>query len=76
MKPLIDGKDEVLAFLENEALRLSDENPGLYNLYRDDGGNLILTIAGFSFIGAGTISLSGNLLSVVNGRIAKANKPS
>jgi hypothetical protein len=76
MKPLIQGKDAVLAFLENETLRVTNEKPGVYSLYRDDGETLVLTVGGFSFIGTGTISLSGNLLKVVDGRVMKASKPS
>jgi hypothetical protein len=76
MKPMIQGKDEVLAFLENETLRVTNEKPGVYSLYRDDSETLVLTIGGFSFIGTGTISLSGNLLNVLDGRVMKSGKPS
>ena len=76
MKVLIEGKDAVLAFLENETLRLTNETPGVYLLQRDDSNNLILSIAGFTFIGSGTISVNGNLLQLVDGRLMKVGKPS
>lgn len=76
MQTLAEGKQAVLDFLENEALRRNDEKLGVYMLQRDDAGNLVLVCAGLSFIGSGTVSLGGNLLTLVDGLMVRAQKPS
>jgi hypothetical protein len=76
MQTIVEGKSEVLSFLQNEALRRTDEKPGVYSLVRDDAGYLILFIEGFTFVGFGTVSVGGRLLDVVDGRIAKMQTPS
>ncbi len=62
------GKQDVLDHLEN--------NDGVWLLQRDDAGNLVLNIGGLTFVGTGTVSLGGNLLDVIDGRVVKFKKPS
>jgi hypothetical protein len=76
MQTIVQGKYAVLEHLENEAIRCTNEEPGVYMLQRDDAGNLVLYLAGFTFIGSGTVSLGGNLLEVIDGRLVKIQKPS
>ena len=76
MQTIAEGKADVLSFLENEALRRTDEKPGAYRLVRDDAGNLVLFLEGFTFIGAGTVSLGGRVLNVADGRVVKIQNPS
>ena len=76
MRTIVEGKDAVLNFLENEALKRTDEKPGVCQLVRDDADNLVLFFEGFTFIGSGTVSLGGNLLNVADGRIVTHQKPS
>jgi hypothetical protein len=76
MQPIASGKIDVIAFLENECLKRTNEQSGEYQLLRDDAGQLILFIEGFAFIGQGTISLGGNLLSVADGSTTRVEKPS
>jgi acetyltransferase-like isoleucine patch superfamily enzyme len=76
MRTIAEGKDAVLNFLENETLKRTDEKPGVYQLVRDDANNLVLFIEGFSFIGSGTVSINGNLLTVADGRVINLQKPS
>jgi hypothetical protein len=76
MQTIVQGKYDVLEHLENEALKRTNENPGVYMLQRDDAGNLVLFLAGFTFIGSGTVSLGGNLLDVIDGQLVKIQKPS
>jgi hypothetical protein len=76
MQTIAQGKADVLSFLENEALRRTDEKPGVYSLLRDDGGNLVLFLEGFTFIGAGTVSLGGRVLDVADGHVVKMQHPS
>ena len=76
MQSIANGKDEVIHFLQNDSLRLTNEQSGVYALMRDDAGQLVLVIEGFTFFGQGTLSLSGNQLRIVNGRAIKNEKPS
>jgi hypothetical protein len=76
MTTIVHGKEAVLEHLENEALKRTNENPGVYALQRDDAGNLVLYFAGHVFIGSGTISFSGTLLDVIEARVVKLQKPS
>ena len=76
MQTVAEGKSAVLNFLENEALQRTDEKPGVYSLVRDDVGNLILHIEGFTFVGCGTVSLGGRILDVKDGVIVKMQVPS
>jgi hypothetical protein len=76
MRTIAEGKDAVLSFLENEALKRTDEKPGVCQLVRDDANNLVLFMEGFTFIGSGTVSIGGNLLNVADGRVVNLQKPS
>jgi hypothetical protein len=76
MKTLVQGKEAVLRFLEDETLRRTNEKPGIYALLRDEAEQLILTIEGFTFIGSGTVTLGGNTLQVLDGSIMAAKMPS
>lgn len=76
MQTIAEGKSDVLSFLEHEALRRTDEEPGVYSLVRDDAGNLVLFIEGFTFVGFGTVSLDGRLLAVADGRVIEVQQPS
>ncbi len=42
---------------------------------RDDTGTLVLFCEGHTFIGTGSVSLGGNLLNVIDGRVT-LQKPS
>jgi len=76
MQTIAKGKEGVLNYLEDRSLAATDEVLGEYVLFRDDAGNLVLSFAGHTFFGAGTISLSGKLLEVVEGRLCNIKKPS
>jgi len=76
MKILAQDKDDVLHFLQNEALRRTNDQLGVYTLAEDDAGQLVLFIEGFTLLGSGTVSLGGDLLHVTGGSVMKAQKPS
>jgi hypothetical protein len=76
MRTIVEGKDAVLNFLENESLKYTNEKQGVYQLVRDDANNLVLFIEGFTFIGVGSVSIGGNLLNVDDGRVVNLQKPS
>ena len=40
MQTIAQGKEAVLDFLEDHALAATNEQPGVYRLFRDDAGNL------------------------------------
>jgi hypothetical protein len=56
MRTIAEGKDAVLTFLENEALKRTNEKQGVYQLMRDDANDLVLFIVGHTFVGSGTVS--------------------
>lgn len=74
MQTIAEGKEAVLDYLESEALKRTDGKPGQYRLEQDDTGNLVAFIAGYSFIGSGTFSLSSRV-HVVNGIVVDIQKP-
>jgi hypothetical protein len=76
MQTIAKGKDAVLEYLEDHALAATNEQPGEYILFRDDAGSLVLSFAGHTFFGSGTMSLGGKLLDVTEGRVHKVMKPS
>ncbi len=73
MKILAEGKDAVLAHLEQESVQIAGK-PGNYALMQDDAGGLIAFIAGRSFIGTGSYTLDGNRFVVVNGLVVGMQK--
>ena len=75
MQVVAKGKDAVLKYLEEDAARRSPGHPGEWALTRDDSGNLIAFIAGHSFIGAGTYTLGGNRILVVDGIVINIQQP-
>lgn len=74
MQIIAKGKKDVLAHLEQDALRRAGK-PGEYSLQRDDSGNLVAFIAGHTFIGRGKITLDGNLLEAVDGILVQITHP-
>jgi hypothetical protein len=60
------GKDEVLRYLEDQA-RSRTGTTGEYLLGRNEEGHLVAFLAGHGFLGAGTISLGGENLTVIDG---------
>jgi hypothetical protein len=68
------GKDAVLGHLEGRAKGIAGKS-GAYSLSEDDTGTLYVTIAGFSFLGAGMLSIGGNEITVVNGLVTEIQKP-
>lgn len=68
MTTVAEGKEAVLAYLEQEAENIAGQ-PGGYRLLKDDSGNLIAFIAGRSLMGTGSYSLDGNRFVVVDGLI-------
>ena len=76
MQTVVQGKEAVLEFLENDTLKVTNEQPGIYILQRDDAGILVLFFDGHAFIGSGSISAGGTLLDVVDGRVVKTQRPS
>jgi hypothetical protein len=68
MTTIAEGKEAVLAHLEQEAQNIAGE-PGVYRLVRDDSGNLVAFIAGRSLLGTGTYSIGGNRMVVIDGLI-------
>ena len=76
MQTIVEGKHDVLAFLENESLKRTNEQPGIYRLWRDDAGRLILSVEGFTFVGLGEITLGKTILKVQDGVVQEIQKPS
>ncbi len=76
MQTIAQDKTAVLSFLENDTLRRTNEQAGVYLLARDDAGNLFLPIEGFTFLGFGTVSIGGQILDVVEGRVITVRRPS
>ena len=68
MMMVAEGKEAVLAYLEEEAQKIAGQ-PGVYQLVRDDYGNLVAFIAGRSFVGTGSYSLDGSRMVVVDGLV-------
>ena len=66
MTTVADGKEAVLAYLEQEAQNRAGK-PGIYQLLKDDSGNLVAFIAGHSFMGTGSYSIDGNRMVVLDG---------
>ncbi len=63
-----EGKEAVMQHLEATAkTRLGESGP--YMLMEDDSGTLIAFLAGYSFIGTGSIALGGQQLVVKNGLV-------
>jgi hypothetical protein len=75
MTTIAEGKEAVLAHLEREAQNTAGK-PGVYQLLRDDSGNLIAFIAGRSFLGTGIYSLGGNRMIVVDGLVISVDQKS
>lgn len=73
MTTVAEGKEAVLAYLEQDAKNIAGE-PGIYRLVRDDSGNLVAFIAGRSFIGTGSYSIAGNRLVVVDGLVMQVQE--
>jgi hypothetical protein len=57
-KTIAKGKEDVLAYLEQDALKRTGGKPGIYRLFGDDSGNLLAIIAGRMFSGTFTLSAS------------------
>jgi hypothetical protein len=74
MKIIAEGKEAVLAHLE-QAAQTRVGKPGQYMLAQDDSGNLVAFIAGHSFIGAGTVSIGGDRLVVIDGIVVNVRQP-
>jgi hypothetical protein len=68
MTIIAEGKDAVLAYLEQEAQNITG-TPGIYRLVRDDSGNLVAFIAGRSLTGTGSYAIDGNRISVIDGLV-------
>lgn len=68
MTTIAEGKEAVLAYLEQEARTIAGQ-PGVYRLVKDDSGNLVAFIAGRSFVGTGSYSMSGNRMVVIDGLV-------
>jgi hypothetical protein len=68
MTTIAEGKEAVLAYLEHEAQNIAGQ-PGVYRLMLDDAGNLVAFIAGRSFLGTGSYSIGGRLMTVINGLV-------
>ncbi len=68
MTTIAEGKEAVLAYLEDEAQTIAGQ-PGVYRLLRDDAGNLVAIIAGRSFLGTGSYSLGGSRMAVLDGLV-------
>ncbi len=66
MTTVADGKEAVLAYLEQEAQNRAGK-PGIYQLLKDDSGNLVAFIAGHSFMGTGSYSLDANRMVMLDG---------
>ncbi len=70
MTTIADGKENVLAYLEQQAQDIAGQ-PGAYRLIKDDAGNLVALIAGRSFVGTGSYAVDGNRMVVVDGLIVQ-----
>ena len=74
MRVLAEGKGAVLAYLEDQLLGLPG-HPGRYSLSVDDRGQLILCVAGSTFIGEGEVVLAGMRLTVRGGVVKELELP-
>jgi hypothetical protein len=74
MTTVAEGKEAVLAYLEQEAQNIAGE-PGVYRLVKDDSGNLVAFIAGRSFLGTGSYSIGGSRMLVIDGLVVCVQKP-
>jgi hypothetical protein len=70
MTTIAEGKEAVLSYLEEESQKISGK-PGIYMLLKDDAGNLVAFIAGRSLVGAGTYSMGGKRMMVVDGLVVQ-----
>jgi hypothetical protein len=68
MTSIAEGKEAVLAYLEQESRKIAGE-PGVYRLVKDDSGNLVAFIAGRSFVGTGSYAIEGNRMVVIDGLV-------
>ncbi|HEY1339980.1 MAG TPA: hypothetical protein VGF59_20850 [Bryobacteraceae bacterium] len=68
MTTIAEGKEAVLAYLEQEAQNIAGQ-AGAYQLMRDDSGNLVAFIAGRSFVGTGSYSMGGSRVVIVDGLV-------
>ncbi len=67
MDMIAKGKNDVLAYLEEKARQKTGGQDGEYVLVQSDTGELIAIVAGHTFIGSGTVTLSGMQAQVNNG---------
>lgn len=76
MTTIAEGKEAMLAYLEQEAQDIAGR-PGVYRLVKDDSGNLVAIVAGHSFVGTGSFSLGGSRMEVRNGLLVdvQQNQP-
>ena len=72
MKMLADGKEAVLSYLESQ-IAGAPGFPGRYMLAEDDGGRLVICVAGCMFIAEGELVLDGMRLEVRNGITSHSN---
>lgn len=74
MKVLAEGKDNVIAYLEDDAQRRTGGPTGIYRLEQHDNGDLVLFLAGHAF--SGTFVYMGgkdqnSMLKVVGGIVVE-----
>ena len=75
MRVLAEGKETVLAYLENQLVGLPG-HPGRYSLAVDDRGQLVICVAGSTFIGEGETVQAGMRLVVRGGIVKHLELPS
>ena len=63
---LAEGKEAVLAYLEDQLIGLPG-HPGRYQLAIDDLGQLVICVAGSTFIGEGKTVLAGMRITIRGG---------
>jgi len=68
------GKSEVLNYLEEEFKKTDGDKEPVYILMKDDSHNLVITVAGHTFLGDGKFQLNGQRLKISNSKVIKLNK--
>jgi hypothetical protein len=76
VRELADGKEAVLAYLEDELCGLPGHAHPRYFLRVDDRGQLVVCIAGSVFIGEGETVQAGMRMTVRGGIVKDLDMPS
>jgi hypothetical protein len=74
VRVLAEGKEAVLTYLEDQLVGLPG-HPGRYSLAVDDRGQLVICVAGSTFIGEGETVQAGMRLTIRGGIVKHLELP-